>query len=51
MSQKGEKKQREESFAKCFEYDKQQEGRGSQTRGKGRRREGWGVGAAATTGQ
>lgn len=47
MSQKGEKKQKEESFAKCFEYDKQQEGRGSQTRG----RERGGVGAAATTGQ
>lgn len=33
MSQKGEKKQKEESFAKCFEYDKLKEGRGSQTRG------------------
>lgn len=49
MSQKGEKKQKEESFAKCFECDKQQEGRGSQTRGRGKER--GGVGAAATTGQ
>lgn len=48
-SQRGEQKQQEQSFAKCFEYNKQSAGRGSQTRG---RRQGAGTGAAvATTGQ
>lgn len=43
-SQRGEQNQQEQSFAKCFEYNKQNAGRGSQTRGRGRGRED-GIGA------